>query len=197
MIFNRIQAPVVPLSAISQRVTDRNTALTSNNVLTISARDGLISQLDFFNKSVASENLSNYFLLRRDDFAYNKSYSSDHPWGAIKHLDKYETGVLSPLYFCFRPITRLVDVDYLQFYFETNLWHKHIAEIAVEGARNHGLLNMAIGDFFEMPVPVPSLADQQKIAAKLSVFKQKLENAQRFHFALIKQKDYLLNQLFI
>ncbi|MBR1574914.1 MAG: restriction endonuclease subunit S [Bacteroidales bacterium] len=196
-IYSRLQAPVVPLSTIAKRVVEKNTALTSNNVLTISARDGLVSQLDFFNKSVASENLSNYFLLERNDFAYNKSYSSDYPWGAIKHLERYETGVLSPLSFCFRLSEDIVDVEFLQFYFETSIWHKHIAEIAVEGARNHGLLNMAVGDFFAMPIPLPSLTEQQEIAAMLSVFKQKRENAQRILLALQREKEYLLNQLFV
>ena len=37
----------------------------NDNVLTISAQYGLISQSDFFNKSIASEDKSNYFLLHK------------------------------------------------------------------------------------------------------------------------------------
>ena len=196
-VFGQISAPLVPLSSISQRVTERNTSLESDNVLTISAREGLVSQLEFFNKSVASENLSNYYLLRNGDFAYNKSYSSDHPWGAIKHLEKYDTGVLSPLYFCFRPNKEMVDSKYLQFFFDTKLWHKHIAEIAVEGARNHGLLNMSVGSFYSMPILLPNMQDQRAIAEKLSVFQQKRAVEEALLNSLLTQKRFLLESLFV
>ena len=196
-VFGQISAPLVPLSSISQRVTEKNTALESDNVLTISAREGLVSQLEFFNKSVASENLSNYYLLRNGDFAYNKSYSNDYPWGAIKHLEKYDTGVLSPLYFCFRPNKEMVDTKYLQFFFDAKLWHKHIAEIAVEGARNHGLLNMSVGSFYSMPILLPKMHDQQTIAEKLSAFQRKRTVEESILNSLLTQKRFLLESLFI
>ena len=197
LVFSRINAPLVPLSSISERVAERNSALESDNVLTISAREGLISQLEFFNKTVASENLSNYYLLRKGDFAYNKSYSSDYPWGAIKHLERYDTGVLSPLYFCFRPNKETVDTRYLQFFFDTNLWHKHIADIAVEGARNHGLLNMTVGDFYTMPILLPTMKEQKEIAEKLSAIREKRVVEESIYRLFLQQKRYLLEKLFI
>ncbi len=196
-VFSRINAPHVPLSSISERVSERNSALESDNVLTISAREGLVSQLEFFNKSVASENLSNYYLLRKGDFAYNKSYSSDYPWGAIKHLERYDTGVLSPLYFCFRPNKEIVDTRYLQFFFDTKLWHKHIADIAVEGARNHGLLNMTVGDFYTMPILLPTLKVQKAIAEKLSAIRRKKVAEESIYRLFLQQKRYLLEKLFV
>jgi len=196
-VFSRINAPHVPLSSISERVSERNSALESDNVLTISAREGLVSQLEFFNKSVASENLSNYYLLRKGDFAYNKSYSSDYPWGAIKHLERYDTGVLSPLYFCFRPNKEIVDTRYLQFFFDTKLWHKHIADIAVEGARNHGLLNMTVGDFYTMPILLPTLKEQKAIAEKLSAIRRKKVAEEAIYRLFLQQKRYLLEKLFV
>ena len=196
-VFSQINAPHVPLSSISQRVSERNSALESDNVLTISAREGLISQLEFFNKTVASENLSNYYLLRKGDFAYNKSYSSDYPWGAIKHLERYDTGVLSPLYFCFRPNKEIVDTRYLQFFFDTKLWHKHIADIAVEGARNHGLLNMTVGDFYTMPILLPTMKEQKEIAEKLSAIREKRVVEESIYRLFLQQKRYLHEKLFI
>ena len=196
-VFKTLNTVSQPLSIISERVTARNTNALCNNVLTISARDGLISQLDFFNKSVASHNLSNYILLKKGDFAYNKSYSADHPWGAIKHLEIYEEGVLSPLYFCFRPLKDHIDTEYLQLYFETDLWHKHISDISVEGARNHGLLNMSVGDFMALPVPVPELNIQHDIARSLKSLRNKKSNEMRYREFLLRQKTYLLSHLFL
>ena len=196
-VFGSIIAATIPLYEVASRITERNVDSKVKNVLTISARDGLVSQLDFFNKTVASSDLSKYFLLKRGDFAYNKSYSSDYPWGAIKHLDFYDVGVLSPLYFCFRPNKSIVDTTYLQFYFSTDIWHKHIAEIAVEGARNHGLLNMSISDFMQMPVPVPDMTEQLAISQALKIMSDKLNVEEEYAKAINQQKQYLLGQLFL
>ena len=129
------------LSEFVERVTHRNKGNICKLPLTISAQYGLVDQITFFNKVIASADMSNYFLLTKGDFAYNKSYSSEYPWGAIKRLDHYEYGALSSLYICFRPLSH-VSSDFLVHYFETKKWHQGVSEIAVEGARNHGLLNI-------------------------------------------------------
>ena len=142
--------------------------------MTISAQYGLVDQITFFNKTVASVDLSGYYLLYNGDFAYNKSYSNDYAWGAVKRLDKYEKGCLSSLYFVFRP-TDKVDSDYLTHYFETSKWHKGISDIAGEGARNHGLLNMAVDDYFATKHSLPSLSEQKKIACFLNLIMKRIE----------------------
>lgn len=75
------------------RVTRKNKE-GNDNVLTISAQYGLISQRDFFNKDIASEDKSNYYLLKNGEFAYNKSYSNGYPFGALKRLDMYDKGIV-------------------------------------------------------------------------------------------------------
>ena len=142
--------------------------------MTISAQYGLVDQITFFNKTVASVDLSGYYLLYNGDFAYNKSYSNDYAWGAVKRLDKYEKGCLSSLYFVFHP-TDKVDSDYLTHYFETSKWHKGISDIAGEGARNHGLLNMAVDDYFATKHYLPSLSEQKKIACFLNLITKRIE----------------------
>ena len=87
----------IHMDNLFKRLTRKNT-VRNTNVLTISAQHGLINQQDFFNKTVASEDKSNYFLLQKGDFAYNKSYSTGYPFGAVKVLEKYESGIVSPLY---------------------------------------------------------------------------------------------------
>ena len=99
----------VKLGDLFERVTRKNTNLESNNVLTISAQYGLINQEEFFNKSVAGKNLKNYYLLKKGEFAYNKSYSAGYPMGASKMLEKYDEGVISTLYICFRSKSDLVN----------------------------------------------------------------------------------------
>lgn len=110
--------------------------------------------------------MSNYYLLKKGEFAYNKSYSSDYPWGAIKRLDNYEQGALSSLYICFTPQDN-VESDFILQYFESPKWHKGVSEIAVEGARNHGLLNVSVQDFFHTYHYVPKDKKEQIKIAKL------------------------------
>ena len=118
--------------------------------------------------------MSNYYLLTNGDFAYNKSYSSEYPWGAIKRLDRYEYGALSSLYICFRPLNH-VSSDFLTHYFETKKWHQGISEIAVEGARNHGLLNIGIQDFFATKHYLPqSILEQERIACFLNLIEERI-----------------------
>ena len=167
------------LSDVADRVTRKNQDLVSELPLTISAQYGLIDQNEFFDKRVASKDVSDYYLIENGEFAYNKSTSTDAPWGAIKRLDRYEKGVLSTLYIVFgiREDTP-VDSDFLVSYYSTNLWHKGIHEIAAEGARNHGLLNIAPTNFFETKLTMPQdIGEQQKIGK----YFEKLDNLITLH----------------
>ena len=164
----------VALSEIAARVTRKNKDNASKLPLTISAQYGLVDQISFFNKVVASADMSNYYLLRQGEFAYNKSYSSDYPWGAIKRLDRYPQGALSSLYICFA-VNDKVDSDFAVHYFESSKWHREVSNIAGEGARNHGLLNIAVGDFFDTKHRLPSSKEEQKkIAALLNLITERM-----------------------
>ena len=154
------------LDAFTERVMRKNKNNQSKLPLTISAQYGLVDQITFFNKVIASTDMSNYYLLKKGEFAYNKSYSSDYPWGAIKRLDNYEQGALSSLYICFAPQDNVVS-DFILQYFESPKWHKGVSEIAVEGARNHGLLNVSVQDFFHTYHYVPKDKREQIKIAKL------------------------------
>ena len=140
--------------------------------------------------------MSNYYLLHKGDFAYNKSYSSEYPWGAIKRLDCYEQGTLSSLYICFKPYSH-VSSDFLTHYFETSKWHQGISEIAVEGARNHGLLNVGIQDFFETRHCLPqSLLEQEKIAKFLNLIEERIATQNKIIEDLKKLKSAISKHLF-
>ena len=187
----------VRLSDICHRICRKNTGEQCKQVLTIAAQYGLVSQEEFFNKNVASENLSGYYLLQKGDFAYNKSYSGDYVWGTVKRLDNYEQGVLSPLYICFRPDPARVDSDFLIYYFESKKWHKTVANIAGEGARNHGLLNISVVDYFNTIHCIPSMDEQKQIAQIIGTLLSNIAREQRMLNCYAAQRQYLLRQMFI
>lgn len=161
------------LADITKRVVRKNKGVVSDRPLTISAQYGLIDQRDFFNKVVASENLEGYYLLRKGEFAYNKSYSNEHPWGAVKRLDLYDEGALSTLYICFE--CDGAHSDWLVHYFDSPKWNGQVSAIAVEGARNHGLLNVGIDDFFSTLHSIPNnKKEQEKIATFLNLIDERI-----------------------
>lgn len=184
------------LSSIVERVTRKNKGTQSTLPLTISAQYGLVDQITFFNKTVASSNLEGYYLLEKGEFAYNKSYSTGYPFGAIKRLDRYDKGVLSSLYICFS-ILKNIDSDFLVQYFETSCWHKEISMIAVEGARNHGLLNISVSDFFETYHWIPCYEEQVKIGKFLNKIDKKINKEQEKLDSLNEHKKGLLQQMFV
>ena len=185
------------LSNISTRVFRKNTNLESTLPLTISAQYGLVDQYTYFNNRVASKNLSNYFLLKKGEFAYNKSYSDGYPFGAVKCLENYDQGVLSTLYIIFKPNNKLVDSQYLIAYYDTDNWHKEVAERASEGARNHGLLNISADDFFDTKLTISkNLSEQTKIGTFLKQVDKLITLHQRKCEKLQNIKKSLLEKMF-
>ena len=185
----------VDFDSVFDRVNRKNAA-GNVNVLTISGERGLISQRDYFNKSVASASLTGYTLLNRGDFAYNKSYSAGYPMGAIKPLLEYDSGVVSSLYLCFRlRDDAMACLDFFRHYFEAGIFNQEIEGIAQEGARNHGLLNVSVTDFFKLRLHIPSGSEQRQIAEVINV-----AEGEEFHYkwqlkTLLIEKQALMQQL--
>ena len=184
------------LKDVSKRVTRKNNDLVSERALTISAQFGLIDQEEFFQKKIASKDVSGYYLIKKGEFAYNKSYSTGYPLGAIKRLDKYENGVLSTLYILFKAVD--VDSDYLAHYYESDKWHREVSMCAAEGARNHGLLNIAPVDFFNTRLVIPKeIEEQQAIGVYFSNLDQLITSYQEKITQLETLKKKLLQDMFI
>ncbi|MDY2837904.1 MAG: restriction endonuclease subunit S [Bilifractor sp.] len=187
------------LGDVVERITRKNQDLESTLPLTISAQYGLIDQNEFFDKRIASKNVSGYYLVRNGEFAYNKSTSSEAPWGAIKRLDRYESGVLSTLYIVFRILDESqTDSDYLVSYYDTDLWHKDVQAIAAEGARNHGLLNIAPVDFFETTLMLPQNIEEQRLIGRYFKNLDKLITLHHRELEKLKSiKKSMLDKMFI
>lgn len=185
----------IKMSDVFTRKTDKNSE-NNKNVLTISAQYGLISQLDFFKKSVSASDVTGYYLLHKGDFAYNKSSSQGRPVGAIKPLKLYDKGVVSTLYICFRCKDPNA-IDFWEQYFDAGIFDKEIMSIAQEGARNHGLLNVPTNDFFGLTVKKPvNPLEQQKIAECLSSLDDLISFESAKLDSLKDHKKGLMQQLF-
>jgi len=186
----------IKLGSIVHRVTRKNRNLITKRPLTISAELGLIDQEEFFSKKIASDNLSNYYLLHKGEFAFNRSSATGYPFGAIKRLNRYESGAISTLYICFS-VDNSDYSDWLQHFFESTYWHKEAYKVCCEGARNHGLLNISVDDFFSMKLYLPTLPEQQKIADFLTAIDTQIEVEEKRLETMKTIKKGLLQQMFI
>lgn len=183
------------LSDLFERVTRKNEE-GNTNVVTISAQRGFVKQNDFFNKTVASETLDNYFLVQRGEFCYNKSYSNGYPWGATKRLNTFDKAVVTTLYICFGiKDENNSNSDFFEQYFEANLLDKGLTKIAHEGGRAHGLLNVTPSDFFSLKFMTPSFEEQIAIAQVLQVADKEISLLKAKAEKLREQKKGLMQQL--
>lgn len=185
----------IKLGEIAERVTRKNEE-DNKNVVTISAQRGFVVQTDFFNKSVASEALDNYFLILKDEFCYNKSYSNGYPMGAIKRLTAFDKAVVTTLYICFK-LKELsnINIDFFEQYCESGIFNKELVKVANEGGRAHGLLNVTPSDFFNMHMRIPNLDEQNVIATVLVNADKEIELAHEKLAGLQSQKRGLMQQL--
>ena len=182
------------MSDFAERVTRKNSNNETDLPLTISSKDGLVDQISYFNKTVASKDMSGYYLLRKGEYAYNKSYSVGYDFGSIKRLDRYPMGALSTLYICFA--LKKHDTDFIKAYFDSLKWYKEIYMISAEGARNHGLLNVPTDEFFATKHYLPeNAAEQRKIADFLIALDRRIDAQQSLVDNLKKYKRGVNNQL--
>ena len=154
------------LKEISEKVTEKNIARHYSETFTNSAENGIVSQMDYFDHAISNEaNLGGYYVVREDDFVYNPRISVTAPVGPINRNKLRRTGVMSPLYTVFR--TREIDRTFLEHFFKSSYWHFYMKLNGDSGARSD---RFSIKDsvFMDMPIPIPSLDEQQKIGVFLT-----------------------------
>lgn len=182
------------LGEIAIRNSKKNKEDKVSFVLTNSARQGIVSQQDYFDRDIANKNnLEGYYIVAKDDFIYNPRISVHAPVGPIKR-NKLKEGVMSPLYSVFRFNEN--NLEYFEYFFETIVWHKYLNSVANFGAR-HDRMNISNEDFFKMPIPMPCDKERQKIANYLSAIDKKIEDVQTQLSKTQAFKKGLLQQMFV
>lgn len=186
----------IPLGELAKSIADRVGTMPCIPY-TVTSGVGLLSQEDKFGRTIAGNSLRNYIRLKKDDFAYNKSATKAYPEGYIaRHLTDANAAVPNSIFTCFRVDFEKIEPAYLDFLFAGNLHGKWLRKFLTVGARAHGSLNVSDDDLMAMPVPLPSLAEQRKIAECLGSLDEWIGAETAKLEALRSHKKGLMQQLF-
>lgn len=193
-IKGKYDIQIVKLRDIADKVTQKNSAYLVSETFTNSAEKGIISQEDYFERTITNDkNISGYYIVNPDDFVYNPRVSTLAPVGPINRNKLGRTGVISPLYLVFR--VHNVEPGYLEWYFKSNAWHNFMLENGNTGARSDRF-SISDTEFFSMPIPLPPMNVQKIIANTLDTLEIKINYAKVEAEKLRNFKSSMLTKMF-
>ena len=159
---------IKPLKKLTEKQKKKNDGFQYRLVLSNSAQHGIVSQDQEFDKEIANEErIDGYYIVIPGAFVYNPRISVTAPCGPINVNETGETGIMSPLYTVFTISSPQISQDFLKYYFQSSCWYKYVKGVANYGAR-HDRISISDGDFFDMPIPLPTKEEQNYIAKVLS-----------------------------
>ena len=177
-------------------VTEKNKDGHINNVITNSAERGLVPQREYFDKDIAVDgNTKGYTVIRKGDFVYNPRKSASAPFGPFNIYERDEVGIVSPLYTCLTPHDDEM-APYLSWYFKTNRWHPYIVTHGAQSGARHDRVGMTVALMEGIPVLLPSLPEQRKIADFLSAVDAVIAAQQAEVDAWEQRKKGVMQKLF-
>ena len=187
---------IKPLKKLTEKQKKKNHGFQYRLVLSNSAQHGIVSQDQEFDKEIANEErIDGYYVVIPGAFVYNPRISVTAPCGPINVNETGETGIMSPLYTVFTISSPQISQDFLKYYFQSSCWYKYVKGVANYGAR-HDRISISDGDFFDMPIPLPTKEEQSYIAKVLSASNREIELLQQ-DIEQEKQKKKALMQLLL
>jgi type I restriction enzyme S subunit len=185
------------LHAPLHQVADRVQRLSDGDgypLLTISSASGFVRQQDKYNRYMAGESAKTYTLLRRGEFAYNKGNSLRYEFGCVFPLADYDAALVPSVYVSFR-LRDGVSAAYMRHLFATDYLKPQLRALVKTGVRNNGLLNIRPDEFMGTSIPLPPLAEQERIATILDSARDEIRLLGMKLDALRQQKRGLMRKL--
>lgn len=163
--------------------------------VSISAGTGFVPQSEKFGRDISGNQYELYTVVRDGDFVYNKGNSLKFPQGCVYQLRGWGEVAAPNVFISFRLKAGYSD-GFFQNCFERNIHGTQLKKHITSGARSNGLLNISKEHFYGVEIPVPSQAEQQKIAECLSTLDELIGAESQKLDALKAHKKGLMQQLF-
>ena len=175
---------------VIEQISERNKDKSIDMVLSVSNKQGFINQSEQFeDRIIASEDTSNYKIVHKNDFAYNPARINV---GSIARLTTIDTGIVSPMYICFR-VKNGVATEYMEHFFSTSYFFYEMQK-RLEGSVRQCL---SFEGICNIPIYIPSSKEQHRIGKNISVLLDKIDVESCYLSKLEEQKQYLLRHMFI
>ena len=188
-----IKTKLLNISSIVKEKAGENKYL----LMSVTSGVGLVPQTEKFGREIAGDSYKNYTVIRRYDFAYNKSATKQFPEGFISMLSDYDVAAVpNSIFICFRITDNECYPLFLNYLFYNNYHGKWLKRYIEVGARAHGALSMDTEHLWDMPIDLPCLKEQQKIANCIFSVSKLIDAESRKLRALKKYKKGLMQKLF-
>ena len=187
---------ILELSKLAKLITEK---AGNNNYtpMSVTSGKGLVPQKEKFGREIAGGQFRNYYVIKKWNFAYNKSATNLYPEGFITLLKDYDiAAVPNSIFTCFQVNEKIIYPLYLDFLFQNNYHGKWLRKFIEIGARAHGSLSIDSKILFKLPIVFPSLPEQQKIADCLTSIDEVIAAHTRKLELLKAQKKGLMQNLF-
>ena len=165
-------------------------------VHSVSVSAGIVNQVEYLGRSFAAKDTAHYHVVKHGDIVYTKSPTGNQPYGIIKQSYCQNPVAVSPLYGVYEPNSYELG-NILHYYFLNPLnTNNYLLPLIQKGAKN--TINITNRRFLENCVPLPISKDEiLSVSRTLSSLNTKIELENSTLDSLLKQRRYLLNQLFI
>lgn len=180
---------VLTVAEIASEVSLRNEGENEYPVLSCSKHAGFVFSLDYFKKQVFSVDTSNYKVIKRHQFGFPTNHVEE---GSIGLQNIADCGVVSPIYCVFETQSNMRPA-FLFKVLKTDLYRQIFAATTNASVDRRGSLRWS--EFSEIPVAVPSLAEQDAIGVALDSAEFGIKNLRKCFDVLRDQKSALMQQL--
>ena len=177
-----------PIKGMIHEVSERQGTKKTMPVLSVTNSKGFIAQIEQFDKEVASEDNSNYKVVKKGQFAYNPSRINV---GSVDLLRNFECGILSPMYVVFETNVASLLSEYLLQQLKTYWFIGHIPNYVQGSVRD----SLSYDGLCAMKFFIPSTKEQNAIVKILNAADQEIEKEKQKLEALKQQKKGLMQQL--
>ncbi|MDK7136091.1 restriction endonuclease subunit S [Lactobacillus paragasseri] len=182
------------LKDITQRV-DGNNGNMNLPVLTISAKQGWMTQSNRFSSVIAGAEKKKYTLLKKGNLSYNHGNSKIAPFGTVFMLKTYSEALVPKVYHSFKA-KKDINPYFLEVYFQTRKMDPQLRKYISSSARMDGLLNITYSWFEQVRLFLPNIEEQNKLEKLFDILNKHIELQQRKLNDLNSMKSALLQDVF-